>query len=234
MKKIFYILTALAVCLFLCVGVSAETDAETWKAVTETAVAVDTESAVTAQTDEETTVEEQTVTEGTNKADTGTEAAETEHSDTSTADAEKAYWARLWARLWGQITDWVEGHSEVMAFLTAAFGFIGSIVTICKKSKSLIDEALDIREEGEEKLKKAQEAIAVSRKETEAIAEENRAMQERILAAEEKHAKALAGMAWCVERLFEESNLPTYKKDEIRAKYNEAVGGDGNEGADQA
>lgn len=230
MKKIFYILTALAVCLFLCIGVSAETDAETWKAVTETAAAADTESAVTAQTDAETTVEEQTVTEGANEADTGTEAAETEHSDTSTENAEKAYWARLW----GQITDWVEGHPEVMAFLTAACGFIGSMITLCKKSKSLIQMALALRREGEEKLKEAGEAIAVSRKETEAIAEENRAMQERILAAEEKHAKAMAGMAWCVERLFEESNLPTYKKDEIRVKYNEAVGGDGSEGTDQA
>ena len=237
MKKIFYILTALAVCLFLCVGVSAETDAETWKAVTETAVAAeetsmtaDTEPAAATQTDAETTVEEQTVTEGANEADIGTEAAETEHSDTSTADEERAYWARLW----GQITDWVKGHSEVIAFLTAAFGFIGSIVTLGKKSKSLIQMALALRREGEEKLKEAQEAIAVSRKETEAIAEENRAMQERILAAEEKHAKAMAGMAWCVERLFEESNLPTYKKDEIRAKYNEAVGGDGSEGKDQA
>ena len=220
MKKFFYVMIALAVCMMLYVSVSAETVTETFIAITE----ANTETAVetTVETTTETTVE--TVTETSARVETD----EVEQSEET--ESERDYWAALW----GQITDWISGHPEAMALLATAGSLVGAIITVCKKSKSLITMALALRREGDEKNTEARVAISENQKEMVAIAEENKEMQERILAAEEKNAKAMAGMAWCVERLIEESNLPTYKKDEIRATFNKTVGGDGNEGTNQA
>ena len=229
MKKTFYILITLAVCVFLCVPASAMTDVETGMAaesVTEVeswATNTDTESGETVDSEGSTPAGEDVAYE--TLAMIGKE-----EGDASGTEAEKDYWTELW----NQMTEWIDGHPEVIAFLTAAGGFIGSIIIVCKKAKVLIQMALALRREGDEKRTEAQEAITVSRKEMAAIAEEHKIMQERVLASEEKTAKAVAGMAWCVERLFEESNLPTYKKDEIRAKFNEAVGGGENEGTNKA
>ena len=209
MKKMFYVLIALAVCVMLCVSVSAETTAET-----------------VAETDAETVVETATET----VAETSVRAETDKVEQPEETESERDYWAALW----GQITDWVSGHPEVMALLATAGSLVGAIVTVCKKSKYLITMALALRREGDEKNTEARAAISENQKEMVAIAEENKEMQKRILAAEEKNAKAMAGMAWCVERLIEESNLPTYKKDEIRATFNKTVGGDGNEGTNQA
>ena len=225
MKKIFYILTALAICLLLCVGVSAETGTETLELITDAYTVAQTEE-VTDEARE--SAEAGLVTEAERETEAGvgaeaTEATETEATESERSDTEKAYWAALW----GQVTGWFNGHLDVVAFLTAATGFIGSIVVLCKHGEKLIKMALALRREGDEK-------NAVIQKKMEAIAEENGAAQKRALVAEEKLAKAVAVMALCVERLIEESNLPTYKKDEIRSEFKKAVGGDGDEGGDQA
>ena len=204
MRKFFYVMIAALVCMMLCISVSAETVEET-VAVTEMAVE---------------TVAPEVVTQAEQEAS----------GNVNTSGSEKAYWGAVLE----QTTDWINGHPEVLAFLTAAAGFVASIIALCKYGEKLIKMALALRREGDEKNEEARAAISENQKEMVAIAEENKEMQERILAAEEKNARAMAGMAWCVERLIEESNLPTYKKDEIRTEFKKTVGGDGHEGGDQA
>ena len=135
---------------------------------------------------------------------------------------------------WDRVTDFLLEHVEELAWIVCAIAFVACMCVVMTAKKkfglsatTMNNNAVEIAEKSERLVESMKnEAINACREMKEQAheaAEKASDAFERFSAADEKNASAVSCLAVVVEELLQVSNLPQWKRDEFRMKFDEAM-----------